>query len=150
MRRVKQLRPTGCGLACIAMLAQTTYEKVQQRAVRLRLSIGSEAGRGSRTFPCHLSKLAAAYGLRFSGKVKFSRRFRDNGLSLGEFEYHMRDRRLGLPALVAVDKKSRDPGKNPNWHWIVWDNANGRVLDPARKWRRNPIHPWYFFPIHRE
>ena len=53
MQRVKQLRPTGCGLACIAMLEQMTFEKVQQRAVRLRLSIGSEAGRGFRTFPFH-------------------------------------------------------------------------------------------------
>ena len=150
MQRVKQIRPTGCGFACIAMLAHTTYGRVQQRATQLKLSIGSETRQGSRTFPCHLSKLAAAYGLRFSGKVKFSHRFRDNGLSLAEFECHMRDRKLGLPALVAVDKKCRGPGKSPNWHWIVWDNANGRVLDPARRWRRKPICPWYFFPVHCE
>ena len=99
MQRVKQNRPTGCGFACIAMLAHTTYEEVQQHATRLKLSIGSETRRGSRTFPCHLSKLAAAYGLRFSDKVKFSHRFRDNGLSLTEFECHMRDRNLACQRL---------------------------------------------------
>lgn len=34
MRRVKQGDPTGCGLACIAMLAGCDYNKVRDLAVK--------------------------------------------------------------------------------------------------------------------
>ena len=33
MRRIEQEDSTGCGLACIAMLAGTTYKKVKRKAI---------------------------------------------------------------------------------------------------------------------
>ena len=149
MKRVKQQRETDCGFACIAMLVCTTLEAVQQRAESLNLRAGSGARRGSRTFRGDLSRLAKSYSLSFGKRVKFDHQHRDHGVSLSEFECSMARRHLGQSALIAVDREPRGKGLRPDWHWVVWDQAELCILDPKRSFRRKLIRPWYYISVGR-
>ena len=144
MQRVAQEHPTGCGPACIAMLAHQSYRSVTNRAQKLDLW---DPRRGFRSYCHELARLAESYGLYLEDKIEFSHQFREIGLKLEDFQRDMSRRSLDQHAIVAIDRKLRGRGQDPRWHWVVWDDEQSRVLDPNRVRRRLPIRPWYYIPV---
>lgn len=109
MKRVIQKDRTGCGLACIAMLAGRTYQEVRKAAVALNIEKAGEFY----THAIHLKELGAVFNIHIPAKRW--RVFR----SWGE---------LPDTALVAINP--RDGGLY--WHWVVFMRRDGSefVLDP--------------------
>lgn len=58
IRRIKQEDDTGCGLACIAMLARTGYKEVGEEAIELEIQRNGEFWTGAR----ELHILGRAFG----------------------------------------------------------------------------------------
>lgn len=142
MRRVPQEHPTGCGVACISMLAHQSYCSVMKRVKKL-----DPHRRGFRSYCRDLALWAESYGLYLEDKIEFSHQFREIGLKLEDFQRDMSRRNLGQHAIVAVDRELRGRGQDPRWHWVVWDDEQSSVLDPKRVRRHSVIRPWYYIPV---
>jgi hypothetical protein len=106
MRLVKQFDDEGCGLACVAMAAGTTYS-----AVRAKAFPDGDVG---------------------STKLKPLRQImKEHGVKLGDRLIPFRTRQpsdLPFDALLKINLRER--GKK--WHWVVWDHGRQEVLDPKR------------------
>ena len=142
MVRVKQEDRTGCGLACIAMLAGKRYATVRAKAMTIREDLGEGCFGKRRNFKLwsrDLKKLAKEFEFCLGRKA----RFRDpTPMSLDNFTSFMNDLKLGCDAVLAVN-----PQKIGEWHWVVWDCERGRVLDPKEPPCRLRIRPWYYLPV---
>lgn len=106
MRLVKQFDDEGCGLACTAMAAGTTYRKVRAAAFP-----DGEVG------PTQLKRLREIMA--------------DHGVILGERLIPFRTKRpddLPFDALLKVNQRK----KGREWHWVIWDHERQRILDPKR------------------
>ncbi|WP_181418776.1 cysteine peptidase family C39 domain-containing protein [Aquipseudomonas alcaligenes] len=109
MQRVTQIDSTGCGLACVAMLAQTNYKTVKARAIKSKI-------------------------LNPSGPFYTSSK--DLRELLSEFKIKTRTGRAikkweSLPnrAIAGINYKE----KTKTWHWVVFirkDCGESYVLDP--------------------
>ena len=109
VRRILQEDNTGCGLACVAMVAGTSYAKV--KAVAIRLGIATKRP-PYYTSAKHLSMLMRELGLR-SSKERMLSGWKS----------------FSAPSIIAInlDKKG-------NWHWVVYVPSadGGYVLDPKK------------------
>ncbi len=141
MQRVEQPDGTGCGLACVAMLAGRSYATVKEKAIKLTLYDGFGTKRNYRTLARHLRRLGEAYSLCLGPRVEFARRRRHVRTSLDEFERYMKAREPSAHALVATHRKEDE------WHWVVWDSDRGRLLDPRKPPRTRDIRPWYYIRV---
>lgn len=125
MRLVKQFDEDGCGLACTAMAAGTTYRKVRAFA----FPDGDVTGTSTR----RLREIMEAHGV-----------------TLGERLIPMRGKypsELGFDALLKINV--RQNGRE--WHWVVWDHERQKVLDPKRPPYKRPRFVSYIrlMPYHR-
>jgi len=141
-RRLQHDR-TGCGLACVAMLAGIGY--AQARTLARALAIGPRpyryrAGGGLRT--AREGWLTDARQLR---RMLAVLRIRSGG------ERAVRDwRECDGDGLVAIN-----PRADGTWHWVVYlhDPVSPRVLDPNPRVRRDPrrdfgrMRPARFVPV---
>jgi ABC-type bacteriocin/lantibiotic exporter with double-glycine peptidase domain len=111
IKKVVQRDPTGCGLACVASIANTSYESVK----RIACHTFNWHERGVfYTYASHLAKLLAQYGCG-AGQARAVRRWES----------------LPVLAIIAVN-----PDKtNFRWHWVVYvRNADEEyVVDPRSK-----------------
>lgn len=106
MRLVKQFDDDGCGLACVAMAAGTTYRKVRASA-----------------FPDGEVEVTSTRRLREI--------MEDHGVTLGPKLVPFRSRRpcdLSFDALLKVNVRQ----EGYEWHWVLWDHERQKVLDPKR------------------
>ena len=106
MRLVKQFDDEGCGLACVAMAAGTTYRTARDF-----------------TFPDGDVGVTSMKRLREI--------MEHHGVNLGERLIPFRTRQpddLPFDALLKVNVRK----EGSEWHWVVWDHERQQVLDPKR------------------
>lgn len=109
VKRVIQKDRTGCGLACIAMLAGRTYGDVREAAVELK--IVRTGGFYMKT--ADIRKLGMVFNLHITAQ---------RGRAFRSWE------ELPDTALVAINPRN----DGLYWHWVVFVRRNGSefVLDP--------------------
>ena len=112
MRRILQQHRTGCGIACIAMISGTTYEKVMSVAAKILNWSESQ-----RTFYTRSSQLQS---LLLEMNISAQK-----GRSIRKW--------ASMPdtAIVGINHNK----KNNTWHWVVFRREAGReyVLDPKSR-----------------
>lgn len=114
-RRVSQRKAHDCGVACLAMVANTDYETARGAFITLGLDRPRSSGR--MPYSSNFRELCRAAELL--GRRAVVHRFRDWADIEG-------------PSIVAVEA----PGTTPdNWHWVFADrhpDLGAVVLDPAQ------------------
>ena len=117
MRRIRYGDSTGCGLACIAMLAGFSYKKVKKKAVQ-ELNFSNK--RKFYTGTGNLKALGECFGISIVGCRR--RPFKNWDA-------------LPNTAIISI---------NPNldhtsWRWVVFSRTNGTsfVLDPKQSIKSN-------------
>ena len=108
MKRVAQKKRTDCGVACVAMVADVSYEDAQE-------AMGDAAY--SRTQVADLRKAL--------GKL---------GYCLGHRSIPIAPEKLQQLTFDCILKTKPGP-KSGNWHWMVWDSHAQKILDPQSKGR---------------
>jgi hypothetical protein len=129
MKRIVQKEDAGCGIACVAMLAEVSYCAVRRKLSPKFLRRLNEDGMRTKELRDALSKydfVTPKRLVRFRSWKELKRDGRDAVLKL-------RTRRDGW------------------WHWVVWDAARGYPpLDPAKaKDRYERFHITSFLPVGR-
>lgn len=134
---VLQQHETGCGLACLAMLAGQDYRSMYRRFA---------------------PKIRALYGDRLLAiDDETMREFCDEiGVAMGkdtDFSDWNQLRNRRHSALVAINPE-RLLDRSRSWHWVVYDGDRDLVLDPyrgiAQHERRDydQMRPYFYAPIH--
>ena len=123
MQVVIQKDETGCGLACVAMLADTGYGEVRQAAAALGIRPDDPA-LWSDTGP--VRRLLDHYGIRAAPEET---PFTGWG---------------GLPDRALLATKHHYEGDRPCWHWCLFVRGPGGpvVLDPAASLAENRRTDW--------
>ncbi len=135
-RPVVQQEPTGCALACAAMLAGLTYNQARQSAKALGISAG-DAALWSSTRP--LRRLLAQLNIKVAGK---------------ETPFTSWD---ALPDCALLAIKWHVENGVPFWHWVLFSRDGGDpcVLDPKKALKTNRrtdfgrMRPRWFIQVHR-
>lgn len=112
MNTVIQQEKTGCGLACVAMLAGKSYDEVKRKANSLGIFFEDEK-LWSKTD--YVRRLLDQYNIKVSGtEVPFS-----------TWEE--------LPSLALLAIKFHYENSRPFWHWTVYHRTGTKqiVHDPA-------------------
>jgi hypothetical protein len=126
MRLVKQEDDEGCGLACIAMVAGTTYAAVRKT---YREVLGIE--RSDKIKPTGLpvlKEIMRRHGVVIEGRMRhFKGRTPDE---LG----------LDYSALLKINPRR----EGDEWHWVIWDHTRGRMLDPKKPPYQRPKYDAYW------
>jgi len=122
MRYVRQRTDTECGIACIAMLADVSYEDARQA-----LFGPKHKGKG-RTQKDQMRKALTGFGV-----ITTKRLIRC-----------ARQPTLKRDALVRANVAP----KSGNWHWAVWDARRQRFLDPL-PYKKNNLKPYSYLVILR-
>lgn len=125
MRHVAQLDKNGCGVACVAMLVGITYRESR------RLMFGSETP--SRTYTATLRNALRHHRIRTASRLV--------PLRTRSHEALRHD------AILKVNV-ARDGDR---WHWIVWDAARHKLLDPLKrsKWKPKRVRAVSFLKVQR-
>lgn len=110
MKRIIQEDSTGCGLACIAMLANKTYKTVRKVAERLEIKNQDKFYTGTKD----LRELSQYFGI-------------DIGFKRVKFNSY---KSLPNIAILAINYRE----KSENWHWVVYYRTDNDeyVLDPKK------------------
>lgn len=112
MKRIQQKHRTGCGVACVAMIAGKSYSSVMKNA---QLILGWE--KSKRTFytdSSDLTKLLHSFSIK-SEKCRAVRKWSS----------------ISETAIVAINHNER----TNIWHWVVYHREadTSYVLDPQSK-----------------
>ena len=132
MRRVKQGDPTGCGLACIAMLAGSDYNTVRELAIK---ELGFEDSGAFYTGTNHLRYLSDSFNIELGKKRRQFKSFE----ALPEI------------AILAINYKE----DSDTWHWVVYRRTinDEFVYDPRKNIKANKrrdfgrIKAKWFLPV---
>jgi predicted double-glycine peptidase len=111
MKRITQEDKYGCGIACVAMVADCGYRAVKRQRQFRGLDLDKRG-----TFPKQLIDALNDRGVRTSGRFK-----KLEGRNKKAFL-----RRNKKNAIV----RALYPGLKSRWHWIVWDADRKRWIDP--------------------
>jgi hypothetical protein len=116
-------RSSGCGPACVAMLARSTEEEA------IEAIFGEPRTRSLGTEWYELKQGLEALGVCFASRAK-----RVTDLS-----------RISSVAIIGCSKRTDKRGA-PQWHWIVFDGRAQRIHDPLQatpillsEFRRKPF-----------
>ena len=112
-KRITQDDSTGCGLACVATLARTSYQKIKAQAYEI-LSGWPNAPRSLYTDILHIKALLNA-----------------NDIAHGNYRHEKNWAKVKTNiAIAAINLNERN-----NWHWIVYyrDGDDAYLLDPRAK-----------------
>lgn len=111
MKRIKQKDRTGCGIACVAMVAKKTCAQVKKKMQ----SLGCFEDNKKNVFFTEYSDLKKALK---AYKIKSSRVYNKKNWES-----------IRKNAIVAINhNKKRD-----EWHWVIYDKKKGGVFDPRSK-----------------
>lgn len=116
IKRIIQEDSTGCGLACVAMLAGVEYRNVKSKAISMKL-LPYHGPYYTRT--SHLNKLLVSYTIQ----VKHGRKVRNW-------------KSLSSKAIIGINYKE----KSNTWHWALFvreNNGEEYVVDPKRNIKLN-------------
>lgn len=115
MRRIRQGDTTGCGLACIAMLAKTSYKEVRKAAVD---ELDYERKGQFYTDTKELRELADFFDIEL-------------GLKKRKFKSFESLSKLYDLAILAINYKE----KSKTWHWVLYCHTGSEeyVYDPNTK-----------------
>lgn len=136
MKIIVQEEPSGCGIACVGMLAGKSYQEAKVKANQMGIFAEDEK-LWSETI--YVRKLLKKYGIKASGQeTKF-------------FTWET------LPALALLSIKYRVENNCPLWHWVVFyrQGEDQAVLDPAAYLESNKrkdfenMSPEWFIEIHK-
>jgi ABC-type bacteriocin/lantibiotic exporter with double-glycine peptidase domain len=118
MKVIVQEDPTGCGIACAAMLAGKSYQAAKKQARSLGIFIEDE---NLYSDTRHLRQLLESYNVRISKKKIL---FKNWAL---------------LPPLAILAIKYNGNQNPPTWHWVVYRIQDDKpvVLDSKRELKRN-------------
>lgn len=109
MRRIKQLDSTGCGIACVAMIAGRTYSQVRKIAVEMGYQ------RSDLTLYTHAKQLRALldhFGVR-TERARMARHWES----------------LSATGIAAVNRRESDG----RWHWVVYQHGRRPyAIDPRK------------------
>ena len=99
-------RNSGCGVACVAMLAGVSYSKAEKalfpdNSIRGRYTQYSDIQRG-----------LLCFGVRF-----------DNVIS----------RERSWPKIRGISVVKCGVTQDGNWHWLIYDGAEGIIYDPLKR-----------------
>jgi ABC-type bacteriocin/lantibiotic exporter with double-glycine peptidase domain len=110
IRRIKQKDKTGCGIACIAMLADRRYEEIRKIALS---DLDFERRGDFYTRARHLRKLGKSVGVVIQDERPRKFKGWDD---------------LPDKAIIAINPKDNCQ----TWHWVVFVREDGSdfVLDP--------------------
>ena len=113
MRIVLQEDETGCGLACVAMIAGKTYAEVKQTAASLGIRVKDKKLYSDTKY---VRRLLRRFGIEFSNEEK---------------PFVSWD---ALPDQALLSIKHHKENFRNVWHWVVFERREGRaaVLDPAK------------------
>mgnify|MGYP000185013675 CR=1 FL=1 len=134
MKAIFQEEETGCGLACVAMLAGVSYQAVREAAAGLGIFASDEALYSDTAY---VRRLLEHYALKAEpGETPFT-----------TWE--------GLPDCALLATKHHFEGGQPFWHWAVFvrEPEGAAVLDPAPYLSNNrrtdwaTIAPAWFIPV---
>ncbi|MFW5910855.1 MAG: hypothetical protein ACOCUJ_03350 [Thiohalospira sp.] len=112
MKAIVQEEKTGCGLACVAMLAGESYQSVREVAAGLGIHASDEALWSDTT---HVRRLLDYYGIQPAPEERPFTAWAE------------------LPGCALLATKHHYEGGRPFWHWVVFvrEPAGAVVLDPA-------------------
>jgi ABC-type bacteriocin/lantibiotic exporter with double-glycine peptidase domain len=112
MNVVLQEETSGCGIACVAMLANRSYQAVKQLANSMGIFAEDSQLYSSTDY---VKRLLGEYGISISNEIN----------SFSDWEK--------LPDKALLSIKYRLENDRPRWHWVVFvrENTNRFVLDPA-------------------
>lgn len=120
MKVVVQQEPTGCAIACAAMLAGVSYTTAKRAGLRLGIT-AADPSLWSNTR--HLRQLLRHFQLRSAAGEKMFTGWKH------------------LPDLALLAIKWHRTATGPAWHWVVFTrdhgDATGWVLDPRRALRNH-------------
>jgi ABC-type bacteriocin/lantibiotic exporter with double-glycine peptidase domain len=106
MRLVYQNREEGCGIACVAMVANTNYKKAKDKLAKSGETSWESKG---------------------TTKKQMLRGLRIYGIATGQ------PKRIGSKGYRKLDFDAVLLGFLDNeLHWTVWDSKSGKLLDPYR------------------
>lgn len=110
---VLQEEPSGCGIACVAMVSGQTYPKVRELANGLGI-FADDTRLYSDTE--YVRRLLAEYGVGVSPEERPFTSWNE------------------LPNKALLSIKYHVENGKPVWHWVVFSRENGMpvVLDPAK------------------
>ena len=135
MKIVVQEDLTGCGLACVATLAGTTYQKTKMVAEALGITVTDSRLWSDTAF---VRTLLTHYGIR---------------ARKGESPFRSWE---ALPPLALLATKWHRKDHQAFWHWVVyWQSPDGPVvLDPKYSLRQHirtdfgRIKPLWYIEVH--
>jgi ABC-type bacteriocin/lantibiotic exporter with double-glycine peptidase domain len=113
IRHVYQPDDTGCGVACIAMIAGLTYQQVKDKMMNVGFFKKSEDN----------------FGTTFKDMT--------NALKIFNINPHPRRRKFkkwkNIPAKLAITSTNYD--KSGDWHWVVFvrDLEGHFIYDPGKR-----------------
>jgi ABC-type bacteriocin/lantibiotic exporter with double-glycine peptidase domain len=133
MKRIKQDHPSGCGLACVAMIAGRKYSEIREHA---REILDFNNNHDLYTDASHLRKLLSKFKIHTSLKK----------IPFATWEKLPEKAILGINHNITVNK----------WHWVVYtkDHLGAYVLDPKitikseRRTDFNKMKPKWYITIH--
>jgi len=117
IRTIKQEDNTGCGVACVAMLASTTYDKIRNKMITNNCV---ETNRKRGVFPTNGKQLIKTLGLF--------------GIKAEQITYKKDKpwKEINKAAIVGVNHKEKPMGGDyDEWHWVV-KTTDGWCLDPNK------------------
>ncbi len=117
MKHIIQKDDTGCGIACIAMIAGTTYKKIKVQFIKHKEAKKKNVKGEFYTKIGELADLAEMYNITLSRRIT---KFKDWD---------------SIPdkAILKINYQKATKPRYECWHWVVYRNtAKERyVLDPA-------------------
>lgn len=113
MKIVLQEDETGCGLACVAMIAGKTYAEVKQSAASLGIRVKDKKLYSDTKY---VRRLLRRFGIQSSAEEK----------PFVSWE--------ALPDKALLSIKYHQESFRNVWHWVVFERKEGQaaVLDPAK------------------
>jgi hypothetical protein len=119
MIRIQQKLTIDCGIACPAMLSGASYAVAR-----------AEIFQGEKVTRTTAAKLRDA--------------LRKFGVALAPKPTYVKGRPIEALSGLAKDALVKTNVSNGDWHWMVWDGARNKHIDPKKKPLKKPKLHSYF------